>query len=120
MHCMTAAAKPKEGAERRTQMLKGVLDLCVLSVLRDGPLYGYGLVGALAERGLAPVAEGSVYPLLARLERQGLVHSYRAPSPDGPSRKYYQLTQRGRVAASEGITLWRSVADEVTALLERP
>ena len=56
---------------RRSQMLRGVLDLCLLAVLDEGPAYGYEMTKRLRDRGLASVGEGSIYPLLGRLEREG-------------------------------------------------
>jgi len=106
------------GSDRRSQTLKGVLDLCVLSILGDRPMYGYGLVTALGDGGLDLVAEGSIYPLLARLEKRNLVHSYFAPSPDGPDRKYYELTPDGRKALRAGAAEWRLVVAEVSTLLD--
>ncbi|MDY7101290.1 MAG: PadR family transcriptional regulator [Actinomycetota bacterium] len=111
-------AGPPAPAERRSQVLKGALDLCVMAVLNERPMYGYGLVAALTERGLGLVAEGSVYPLLTRLEKRGLLRSYRAPSPGGPARKYYELTDDGRKALTEGAAAWRSVALDVAAVLD--
>jgi PadR family transcriptional regulator PadR len=58
---------------RRTQLLRGVLDLCLLAVMGDDPAYGYEMTKRLGERGLSIVGEGSIYPLLGRLERDGLV-----------------------------------------------
>ena len=63
---------------RRTQLLRGVLDLCLLAVMEEGPAYGYEMTKRLRERGLSIVGEGSIYPLLARLEREGLVEIGRA------------------------------------------
>ncbi len=58
---------------RRTQLLRGVLDLCLLAVMEEGPAYGYEMTKRLRDRGLSTVGEGSIYPLLGRLERDGLV-----------------------------------------------
>lgn len=100
-------------------MLKGVLDLCVLAVLADGPTYGYGLVGALHKQGLPLVAEGSVYPLLARLTKRGYVRSYTEPSPGGPSRKYYELTEHGMQALRAGSNDWFEISAQVGRILMR-
>jgi hypothetical protein len=79
------------GEGRRTQLLRGVLDLCLLAVMQEGPAYGYEMTKRLRARGLSTVGEGSIYPLLGRLEREGLVETYRAASDDGgPPRKYYR------------------------------
>ena len=106
-------------SERRTQLLKGVLDMCVLAVLRSGPTYGYGLVTELERRGVGLVAEGSVYPLLTRLSNRGLVRSYREPSLTGPTRRYYELTTAGETALSEATGEWQGIVAEVNELLEQ-
>ena len=99
-------------------MLKGVLDLCILSLLRGGPLYGYAVVDALSGKGLDLVAEGTIYPLLTRMDKAGLVSSYRAPSPEGPPRKYYKITNQGEIALSSGIAQWRELNAGVGAIFD--
>jgi PadR family transcriptional regulator PadR len=101
---------------RKSQMLKGVLDLCILALLKDGPLYGYAVVDALEGRGLDLVAEGTIYPLLARMEKAGVITSYRAPSPDGPPRKYYELTTAGQEELALGIAQWTHLNDRIDEL----
>lgn len=102
---------------RRSQLLRGVLDLCLLAVLQEGPAYGYEMTKRLRERGLTSVGEGSIYPLLSRLERDGLVESYRAASDGGPPRKYYQPSSEGRLALARGIAEWRAARDELDSVL---
>ena len=65
--------------------------------LGEGPSYGYEMTKRLRDRGLSIVGEGSIYPLLGRLERDGLVETYRAASKGGPQRKYYRPSEAGRV-----------------------
>jgi PadR family transcriptional regulator PadR len=103
--------------ERRTQMLRGVLDLCLLAVMIEGPAYGYEMTKRLRARGLSIVGEGSIYPLLGRLERDGLVETYRAASDDGPPRKYYRASREGKRTLVEGVSEWRSLRDAVDAAL---
>lgn len=103
--------------ERRSLILRGVLDLCVLSLLQDRPVYGYEISQRLAEQGLT-MAGGSTYPLLARLEKGGLVSIQMLPSESGPPRKYYSLTTGGREALEEGRMEWRSVSAAISGLLE--
>lgn len=102
---------------RHSQMLRGVLDLCLLAVLDDGPAYGYEMTKRLRARGLATVGEGSIYPLLGRLEREGLVESYRAASNGGPPRKYYRPSSAGRLALALGVSEWRAARDAIDAVL---
>jgi PadR family transcriptional regulator, regulatory protein PadR len=105
------------GAQRRTELLRGVLDLCLLAVMDEGPAYGYEMTKRLRERGLASVGEGSIYPLLGRLERDGLVETYRAASNGGPPRKYYRPSSAGRLALALGVSEWRAARDAVDAVL---
>lgn len=102
---------------RRSQLLRGVLDLCLLTVMGDGPAYGYEMTKRLGARGLSIVGEGSIYPLLGRLERDGLVDTHRAASDGGPPRKYYQLSAQGRRALASGICEWEATRDAVDAVL---
>lgn len=81
------------------QMRKGVLDLCILSALLNGEKYGYALVKSLVAVPGVGVAEGSIYPLLSRLKKQGLVTTRLEESSEGPARKYYSLTDTGRTEA---------------------
>jgi PadR family transcriptional regulator PadR len=78
------------------QVRKGVLELCILAALRDGERYGYELVKRLVAVPGVQVAEGSIYPLLSRLKRQGFVETRLVESAEGPARKYYSLTKAGR------------------------
>ena len=78
------------------QMLKGLITLLLLRLLADRDDYGYALVVRLQEAGLTDMAEGTVYPALARCERAGWMAAYYVPSERGPARKYYRLTDEGR------------------------
>ena len=102
---------------RRSQFLRGVLDLCLLAVMEEGPAYGYEMTKRLRARGLSIVGEGSIYPLLGRLEREGLVETYRAVSNGGPPRKYYRASSEGRLALAAGVSEWRATRDAVDAVL---
>lgn len=105
--------------ERSSLVLRGVLDICLLAVLEDRAVYGYELSQRLGDLGL-PVAPGSVYPLLARLERQGVVDTETRPSERGPARKYYRLTAHGRRVLSEGRAEWAAITSAVGAVLDPP
>ena len=102
---------------RRSQLLRGVLDLCLLAVMGDGPAYGYEMTKRLRARGLSIVGEGSIYPLLGRLERDGLVETRRATSNGGPPRKYYSLSPEGERVLAAGVTEWRAARDAVDGAL---
>jgi PadR family transcriptional regulator len=86
-----------QGMDRRVaQLRKGILELAILGVLTDERHYGYSLVRALAEQGSISLKEGTVYPILARLERDGALRSEWVESEQGPPRKYYTITAAGR------------------------
>jgi PadR family transcriptional regulator len=102
---------------RRTELLRGVLDLCLLAVMQEGPAYGYEMTKRLRARGLSIVGEGSIYPLLGRLEREGLVETYRAASNGGPPRKYYRASPDGERTLANGVSEWRAARDAVDAVL---
>lgn len=103
---------------RRSQLLRGVLDLCLLAVMGEGPAYGYEMTKRLRARGLSIVGEGSIYPLLGRLERDGLVETRREASNGGPPRKYYSLSPEGRGALEAGVEEWKAARDAVDGVLD--
>ena len=84
--------------ENNAQLLKGVLEYCVLRLIEKEPTYGYEIVMQLKQVGFAEISESTLYPLLLRLEQQEKVTVERRPSPKGPSRKYYVITEKGREA----------------------
>jgi PadR family transcriptional regulator, regulatory protein PadR len=101
------------------QMRRGTLQYCVLSLLADEERYGFDLVRGLAEMDGMVTSEGTIYPLLSRLRRDGLVESSWQESPSGPPRRYYRLTEHGR-SALEGFKLeWRRFRDAVDHFVER-
>jgi len=105
-------------AERRqSELLRGVLDLCLLALIEAEPAYGYEMTKRLRERGLAMVGEGSIYPLLGRLERDGLVETYRLESSDGPPRKYYRPSRAGQRVLRRGIEEWQTARAAIDAML---
>jgi PadR family transcriptional regulator PadR len=102
---------------RRTQWLRGVLEMCVMALLAGRPAYGYQLCQALADHGLDGVKGGTLYPLLLRLERLGLVTAEWASGEAGPARKYYRLTPEGERALRRQDGDWRTFASRVDGLL---
>jgi PadR family transcriptional regulator PadR len=102
---------------RRSQLLRGVLDICLLAVMGEGPAYGYEMTKRLRARGLSMVGEGSIYPLLGRLERDGLVETRRAASNGGPPRKYYSLSPEGERVLEAGVREWQTARDAVDGAL---
>jgi PadR family transcriptional regulator PadR len=86
----------EELENRITQLRKGILELAIMGVLYQESHYGYSLVRLLTCDGSMSLKEGTVYPILSRLDRDGLVHSHWVESSQGPPRKYYALTAAGR------------------------
>ncbi|MGT2754781.1 PadR family transcriptional regulator [Streptococcus ovis] len=78
-----------------TQLLKGILEGCVLGIIVRGETYGYEILSELEKTGLAGIGEGTLYPVLTRLDKQGLIQCRKAKSPLGPIRKYYTITPEG-------------------------
>lgn len=107
----------RSDSQRQSQLLKGVLDVCLLAVIAAEPAYGYEMTKRLAARGLTAVGEGSIYPVLGRLERDGLVETFRQASNGGPPRKYYRLTQRGLIALETWSDEWRTTRVGVDAVI---
>jgi PadR family transcriptional regulator PadR len=99
------------------QMRRGLLPYCVLAMLRDTERYGFDLVQALGAVGGLVTSQGTIYPLLARLRRQGLVGTTWRESAAGPPRRYYQLTPAGRAALADFAREWTQLRDSVDALL---
>jgi PadR family transcriptional regulator PadR len=105
-------------SERTSQLLRGVLDVCLLAVLVDEPAYGYEMTKRLTARGLEVVGEGSIYPALGRLERSRLVEPFLQPSDGGPPRKYYRVTPVGCMALETWRKEWREMRASIDAVLE--
>jgi PadR family transcriptional regulator, regulatory protein PadR len=99
------------------QMRRGVLPYCVLAMLREKQRYGFELVQALSGIDGMVTGEGTIYPLLARLRRQGLVETSWQESASGPPRRYYDLAPAGREALADFTTSWRRLRDSVDDLL---
>lgn len=96
-----------------TQMRRGTLQYCVLALLAEEERYGFDLVRALSEADGMVTSEGTIYPLLSRLRRDGLVESTWQESPSGPPRRYYRLTEGGRAALEGFKREWDRFRDAV-------
>ena len=105
---------------RDPQLLKGLLSPLLLRLLAERESYGYELVQSLRDQGLTEMAEGTVYPALARLEREGRISSRLVSSRTGPARKYYRPTPAGYAALAAGAGDWLALAEVVTPALSRP
>lgn len=100
----------------KAQMRKGVLEFCILSILRDGEAYTSDILDSLKEAKML-VVEGTIYPLLTRLKNAGLL-SYRwEESTSGPPRKYYELTETGRLFLKELNNTWDDLQQAVNQVI---
>jgi PadR family transcriptional regulator PadR len=103
--------------EHSSQLLKGVLDMCLLALISEEPSYGYEMVDKLQRRGLELVSEGSIYPLLSRLQKKGLIDGYFVESTGGPPRKYYRIEEAGREQLRHWIVEWDKLNTGVQEVL---
>ena len=103
--------------ERRAQWLRGVLDLCVLGMLAGGESYGYELSQSLEAAGLGPIQGGTLYPVLLRLQRSGLVTAHWREGAAGPARKYYRISAAGSDTLRLAAVDWDAFAAGVGAIL---
>ena len=99
-----------------TQYKKGVLELCVLALLRQRDCYGYEISEILSRR--VDIADGTVYPILRKLKADGLLTTYMQEESGGPPRKYYKLTELGRETYQNDRTEYLNFAQSVRTLLE--
>lgn len=97
------------------QLKKGVLGLCVLALLSRSESYAYEIASKLAHA--VGMGEGTIYPLMRRLQADGLVATYLEESPSGPPRKYYRLTDTGRETYAAQLAEWRSFTASVESLI---
>lgn len=103
----------------RSQLLKGILDACVMEVIREEAIYGYELSQKLQQVGLHDISDGTIYPVLLRLQKNGFIKGEMKPSPTGPNRKYYYLTDRGKEELEKLALEWMLVSEPVSKLLKR-
>ena len=103
-----------------TQLRKGLMELCALRLLRGGESYGYEIVQRLRERPSLAVSESTVYPALARLRAEGFVQTRDKPSPNGPPRRYYSLTGRGRARLAELNAYFEALVEDLRQLQSPP
>lgn len=101
---------------RETQLLKGVLDGCVLHIISQKEIYGYELVQELRDNGFSTIVGGTVYPLLQKLEKNGFIIGQMKSSPDGPDRKYFYLTKEGQAYLADFWVQWEVLVEKVGRL----
>ncbi|CAN5198267.1 PadR family transcriptional regulator [soil metagenome] len=99
----------------QVQLKKGVLELCVLALLSRRDSYAYEIASQLAEG--IDMGEGTIYPLMRRMQSDGLVDTYLVESSSGPPRKYYRLTSAGKSSFTAQKAEWAAFAEAVQAIL---
>jgi len=116
---MILGFEKQEGGGRcmNVQYKKGVLELCVLVLLNNRDHYGYELVQSISEN--IEISEGTVYPLLRRLTKEGYFSTYLVESQEGPPRKYYSLTDQGREYMNQLVSDWQEFASAVQVIIEK-
>jgi PadR family transcriptional regulator PadR len=103
----------------RTELRRGLVELCVLAVLRDGEAYGYQIVEQLKKHANLEFTESTVYPVLARLHRDKFLSKRSVRSESGPPRRYFCLTTRGLDRLDEMVRQWDEVSNRVGQLIEK-
>lgn len=101
-----------------TQMLKGIIDGCLLAIIKNKEVYGYELAEKLESYGFKSFSEGTIYPLLMRMQKEELVTSTLKKSTAGPRRKYYSLTPKGDLELRNFIERWESLQNNVNGVLQ--
>jgi PadR family transcriptional regulator PadR len=103
-------------SEIEIQLKKGVLGLCVLALLSRGNSYAYEIASRMADA--VDMGEGTIYPLMRRMQSEGLVATYLEESPSGPPRKYYRITDTGRARLADQVAEWRGFTAAVDGLID--
>jgi len=97
----------------QTQLRKGLLELVILNLLSDGSCHGYQMVQTLKNIKGLKIREGNIYPILARLQIDGMIKSKTAPSQDGPPRKHYELTKTGQEKLDQMNSHWNQINQSI-------
>lgn len=105
--------------EGLTEMLKGILEGCVLEIIKQEQTYGYEITRKLNELGFTDVVEGTVYTILVRLEKNGFVNIEKKPSDIGPPRKFYSLSDAGQNECESFWKKWEFISSKIVELKER-
>lgn len=102
----------------KSQFLRGTLEGCILKIINDYEVYGYEIAERLKKYGLDNVSEGTIYPLLLRLEKNGFVDSVKKESALGPKRKYYNLSNLGKKELKNFYDNWEELRDSIDSIFE--
>ena len=102
----------------KSQLMKGILESCILKIIEKYETYGYEIVVQLQNYGFGDMKEGTIYPLLLRLEKKNLITATFKESPLGPKRKYYSLTPEGKEYVDKFHLVWKEITDSVEKIFE--
>lgn len=100
----------------KSQLMRGTLEGCILKIISRRTTYGYEILEYLKQIGFHDIAEGTIYPLLLRLEKQGSIRAELRPSPLGPRRKYFTITASGREYLAAFESCWEQIRHVMTLL----
>ena len=100
-----------------TQLMKGILEGCVLAVIAKGETYGYEILTDMDKVGFDELGEGTLYPVLTRLDKNGYISCRKAKSPLGPIRKYYTITDTGEKRLKAFKENYKKIADSTNKIL---
>lgn len=100
-----------------TQLIKGILEGCVMELISRGETYGYEILSQLEQYGFHELGEGTLYPVLSRLDQKGFICCRKAKSPLGPVRKYYSITEEGKKRQQVFLQNYRKVTTAAEAIL---
>lgn len=98
-----------------TQLRKGVLEICVLTLVNSKDMYGYEIVEHISK--VMTVKESTIYPLLRRLTKENNFETYMIKSPEGPQRKYYKITTQGKENLKDMVKEWDSFVEDVNCII---
>ena len=99
-----------------SQFKKGIIELCVLSLVKHRDYYGYELVEEISKK--VDIAEGTIYPILRRLTQEQYFETYLKESNEGPPRKYYRITKLGKTVQADEFMNWKDFNKNINALLK--
>jgi PadR family transcriptional regulator PadR len=101
-----------------SQLLKGILEGCILSIISKGETYGYDILSVLEKHGFTEIQEGTLYPVLVRLEKKRDIICRIGKSPYGPKRKYYSITEAGKLHLEQFIASYTNVMNVTNSIIQ--